>query len=113
LVAGLVIRDADPLGDAEALERLALWVLQRIAPVVAADLPDGIVIDTTGADHLHGGETAMLDSLLGRLTMSGIEARAAIADTWGAAHALARFAARPTVIAPPGHDAAIVAPLPI
>jgi protein ImuB len=113
LVAGLVIRDADPLGDAEALERLALWVLQRIAPVVAADHPDGIVIDSTGADHLHGGEAAMLDGLLGRLTMSGIEARAAIADTWGAAHALARFAARPTFIAPPGHDAAIVAPLPI
>lgn len=113
LVAGLTIRDADPEGDAEALERLALWVLQRIAPVVAADRPDGIVIDSTGADHLHGGEAAMLDGLLGRLAMSGIEARAAIADTWGAAHALARFAARPTVIAPPGHDTAIVAPLPI
>ena len=113
LVAGLTIRDADPVGDAEALERLALWVLQRIAPIVAADHPDGIVIDTTGADHLHGGEAAMLDGLLGRLAMSGIAAQAAIADTWGAAHALARFAARPTVIAPPGHDAAIVAPLPI
>lgn len=113
LVAGLTIRDADPVGDAEALERLALWVLQRIAPIVAADHPDGIVIDSTGADHLHGGEAAMLDGLIGRLAMSGIEARAAIADTWGAAHALARFAARSTFIAPSGHDAAIVAPLPI
>ncbi|MGQ3672050.1 DUF6504 family protein [Xanthobacter sp. TB0136] len=113
LVAGLTIRDADPVGDAEALERLALWVLQRIAPIVAADHPDGIVIDTTGADHLHGGEAAMLDGLLGRLAMSGITAQAAIADTWGAAHALARFAARPTVIAPPGHDASVIASLPI
>ena len=113
LVAGLTIRDTDPVGDAEALERLALWVLQRIAPIVAADHPDGIVIDTTGADHLHGGEAAMLDGLLGRLAMSGITAQAAIADTWGAAHALARFAARPTVIAPPGHDASVIASLPI
>ena len=56
LVPGLVVRDADPAADAEALERLALWVLQRYAPIVAADPPDGIVIDSTGADHLHGGE---------------------------------------------------------
>ncbi len=113
LVAGLVIRDADPAGDAEALERLALWVLQRIAPIVAADHPDGIVIDSTGADHLHGGEAAMLDGLIGRLAMSGIAAQAAIADTWGAAHALARFTAQPTFIAPPGHGAAVLSALPI
>lgn len=35
LVAGLAIRDADPIGDAESLERLALWVLQRITPTDA------------------------------------------------------------------------------
>jgi protein ImuB len=34
--------------------------LRRYAPIVAADPPDGLVIDTTGADHLHGGEAAML-----------------------------------------------------
>jgi protein ImuB len=44
-----VIQDADPAADAEALERLALWMLQRFAPIVAADPPDGIVIDSTGA----------------------------------------------------------------
>ena len=54
LVPGLVIEPADPKADAESLERLALWVLQRIAPIVAVDPPDGIVIDSTGADHLHG-----------------------------------------------------------
>ena len=56
LVPGLVVHDADPEADAEALERLALWALRRYAPIVAADPPDGLVIDTTGADHLHGGE---------------------------------------------------------
>jgi len=71
------------------------------------------VIDSTGADHLHGGESAMLDGLIGRLAMSGIVARAAIADSWGAAHALARYAARPTVIAPPGHGQSILEPLPL
>ena len=113
LVPGLVTRDADPAADAEGLERLALWVLQRVAPIVAADPPDGIVIDSTGADHLHGGEQAMLDALVGRLTLSGVAARAAVADSRGAAHALARHAARPTFVAPLGHGASVLAPLPL
>lgn len=113
LAAGLQIRDADPLGDAEALERLALWILQRVAPIVTADPQDGIVIDTTGTDHLHGGEAAMLDGLVGRLAMSSVAARAAVADTWGAAHALARFAAGPMMIAAPGHGPSVISALPI
>ena len=35
LVSGLVVMDADPAADANALERLALWALQRYAPIVA------------------------------------------------------------------------------
>ena len=35
------------------------------------------------------------------LRASGIAARAAIADSWGAAHALARYVARPTIVVPP------------
>ena len=52
LVPGLVTQNAHPAADAEALERLAVWTLQRFAPIAAADPPDGIVIDTTGAAHL-------------------------------------------------------------
>ncbi|TPJ37172.1 DUF6504 family protein [Mesorhizobium sp. B2-8-3] len=110
LVPGLAIQDADPQADAEALERLAVWML-RFAPIVAPDPPGGIVIDTTGADHLHGGEAAMLEGMVGRLAMSGIVTRAAVADSWGAAHALARYGGRDMFIAPPGHDQSIVEPL--
>ncbi len=113
LVPGLLLESADPAADAASLERLALWVLQRASPIVAVDPPDGIVIDSTGADHLHGGEDAMLDALLGRLAMSGVTARAAIADTWGAAHALARYAADPTCRAAPGATETALAPLPL
>src|SRR5690606_11010006 len=91
LAPGLVLRQADPQADALGLERLALWALQRIAPVVAVDFPDGLVLDTTGTEHLHGGEAAMLAFMVERLAASGVEARAAVADTWGAAHAAARF----------------------
>ncbi|KAB2704073.1 MULTISPECIES: Y-family DNA polymerase [Pseudomonadota] len=112
LVPGLIVQDADPAADAEALERLAVWLL-RYAPIVAPDPHDGLIIDSTGADHLHGGETVMLDGLIGRLAMSGISARGAIADTWGAAHALARFSALPTVIAPEGHGPSVLERLPL
>lgn len=112
LLPGLIVQDADPCADAEALDRLATWLL-RFAPIVATAPPDGVVIDSTGADHLHGGETVMLEGLIGRLTMSGIVARTAIADTLGAAHALARYAAYPVIIAAPGHGEAVLEGLPI
>jgi protein ImuB len=109
LVGGLVIQDANPTADAEALDRLAFWMLQRFAPIVAADPPAGIVIDSTGADHLHGGEAATLAILVEKLAGVGLRARAAIADTWGAAHALARFDSRLGFVSEPGnaeHDIA-------
>ena len=113
LVPGLVVVDADPRADADGLERLALWALQRISPIIAADPPDGLVIDSTGADHLHGGEAAMLTSMVQRFAASGVEARAAIADSWGAAHACARFAGRLTLVIAPGESEAALRDLPI
>src|SRR5271165_6259912 len=76
LVSDLVIRDAEPAADAEGLEKLAVWALQRYAPIAAADPPDGLMIDATGAAHLHGGEAAMLEDLVGRLAAAGFNARA-------------------------------------
>lgn len=112
LVVGLELHEADPDGDVEELTRLAAWAL-RYSPVVAIDPPNGLVLDTTGADHLHGGEDEMLHDLVRRLIERGIAARAAVADTWGAAHALARYGATPVHAVPPsGHRKALV-PLPI
>jgi protein ImuB len=102
LVPNLVIKDADPKADLEALDRLALWALRRYAPIVAAYPPDGLIINITGATHLHGGEAAVLTDMVERLKAVGISARTAMADTWGAAYGLARFAARPTLIVPVG-----------
>lgn len=113
LIPGLVLVDADPAADLAGLDRLALWALQRISPVVAPDPPDGLVIDTTGADHLHGGEEVMLTAIVKRFAASGVEARAAIADTWGAAHAAARFLGRQSVVIPAGKGPAMLRPLPL
>jgi protein ImuB len=123
---------AEPEADAAALGRLAAWCL-RYTPLSAADVPDGIWLDVTGCAHLHGGETKLLHDLVGRLVAQGITAHAAVADTPGAAHAVARFgrsedspspqpwsASRPkpargggVFVVPVGETPAALAPLPI
>ena len=112
LVAGLDVRDADPAADAAALDRLALWLLRRYTPVVATDPPDGLIIDLTGATHLRGGEAATLADVIARLAEAGVTACGAIASTYGAAHALARFAPAPSVPIAPDVDS-ILLELPI
>ncbi|MDB5548415.1 MAG: Protein imuB [Tardiphaga sp.] len=109
LVAGLVVHDADPIADCRALDRLALWAL-RYSPIAAPDPPSGLVIDLTGAEHLHGGEEAVLSDVVRRLGEVGISAQAAVSDSWGASHALARFSAGLRAIAP---AARAIAPLPV
>jgi protein ImuB len=95
------------------LSQLALWALRRYSPVVAADPPDGLVIDMTGAAHLLGGEAAMLDDVIARMTQAGIAAHAAMADSWGAAHAVARSVRRATCIIPSGETRAALDRLPV
>jgi len=97
MVPDLTIVDATPLEDTDALERLAAWCL-RLSPMTAADPPDGVWIDATGCTHLHGGELPMLALLAGQLANSGLTGRLAIADTPGAAHALARHGRDPVTV---------------
>jgi protein ImuB len=109
MISGLHMIDADPEGDAAAIERLALWMLRQYTPIVAMDLPDGLIMDTEGADHLRGGEPMMLTEIINTFQGRGLQARGAIADSWGAAHALARAIRRDTVIVPIGETAKAVA----
>ena len=117
LVAGVLVYDHDPQADQDGLERLAQWALRTFSPVAAADPPDGLVIDVTGAAHLKGGEAALLDILIQGLADQGIEARAALAGSWGAAHAFARFGARfgprSCCVIPPGEDSRRLMALPV
>lgn len=83
LFQGLMLVDADPVADAEALERIMLWALTQYSPIIAVDGTDGIVLDTEGADHLQGGEEPMLTGVANRSRGRGLTARVAIADTWG------------------------------
>lgn len=89
LCPALQVHPADLAGDADALRRLILWA-RRWCPWSAGDGADGLVLDTTGSDHLWGGEEAMLADMATRLEGLGQAARLAVAPTHGAAWALAR-----------------------
>jgi protein ImuB len=112
MVPGLLVMPADPAGDEAALVRIAAWCL-RYAPLTAADPPAGVWIDASGAAHLHGGEAAMLSHMLARLQADGFAARAAMADTPGAAWALARYGGQVSLIVPQGEGARVLSALPV
>src|SRR5215468_3738480 len=77
----------------DRLARLVEWC-DRYSPLVSQDGCDGIVLDITGCAHLFGGESPLLLDLQSRLHRVVIESHGAIADTWGAAWALARYGDR-------------------
>src|SRR5271163_3267579 len=111
---GLATTLAKPAEDAAALRRLAEWC-GRYSPWTAPDGADGVRIEITGSAHLWGGEPALADDLVAHLDRQGIASRIAIADTLGAAWALARFAqtAERIVILPPGDARTGLTPLPV
>ena len=90
LCPGLLVEQADIGADVKALERLMLWA-RRWCPWTTVDGTAGIVMDTTGSDHLWGGEAAMLRDIEERLTGLGFSCRLAAAPTHGAAWALSRL----------------------
>ncbi len=101
-VPGLHGVEHQPGEDAAALARIALWALRRYSPLVATQGEDGLWIDARGVAHLFGGEGRLLADLLARLARSGVHARAAMADTQGAAWALARFGQAPRIVSARG-----------
>jgi protein ImuB len=114
----LAVAPSDPEADRQLVEAVADWC-DRYTPLIGIDAPppphpppragegkmsagagpapDGLVLDITGCAHLFGGEAALARDLLTRLAGQGLHARAAIADTVGCAHAVARYGAASVV----------------
>ncbi len=110
-IPDLAVAETAPAKDAALLAQIGDWC-DRFTPIVAVDLPDGVVLDITGCAHLAGGEAALIAKIIGDLERSGIGALGAIAGTPDAARALARFGAGGIVV-PPGGDARAMRPLPV
>ena len=113
LVPGLEIRDAEPQADSALLHDLALFAARRWTPRAAVSPPDGLFLDLSGVAHLHGGELRMCGRILRFCGRLGFTARIAVAGTWGAAHALARFSNESVTLCPNGAEAEAIAAMPL
>ncbi len=102
----------DPAADRRALESLALWA-GFLSPMVHLEGEDTLLLDITGCAHLFDGEENLLRQATDGLTTEGYTVRAAVADTAGAAWAMAHAGDEPAMISPPGQVAADLAPLPV
>ncbi|MHA3913759.1 Y-family DNA polymerase [Halovulum sp. GXIMD14793] len=99
------------LGETRFQTALRRWAL-RYCPWVGLEGVDGLVLDVTGSAHLLGGETAMLDDMRARADRAGLSLRLGLADTRGAAWALARHGDGNGIVAP-GQTLSGVGPLPV
>ena len=108
----LLTEPSDQLREGSLLRALWRWA-DQLSPRVALDAPDGLLLDISGCSHLFGGEAAMGNEACTRLIDMQITSQIGIADTKGAARAMARFGTGPVSIASSGdtHDA--LKPLPI
>jgi protein ImuB len=106
----LEVIDEQPGLASRLLKALAVWCL-RYTPFTGLDEPDGLILETTGCDHLWGGEEAYLTSIIGRLAGKGYDVRGGMADTIGAAWAVARYGRKQPVISP-GHQTTSMLDLP-
>ncbi len=118
MVLELAAYPAEPEADAKLEAKLATWC-ERYTPWVAIDrshepaFGSGLWLDITGCAHLFGGEDQLRIDLLARLERQGLAVRAAIADTPGAAWALARHGQTDEQIVRPGNARVSLAPLPV
>ena len=108
----LLTEPSDSVREAALLRALWRWS-DTLSPWVALDPPDGLFLDITGCAHLFGGETLMAKHAKERLRDMQMMARIGIADTKGAAWALARYGGEDVEIAPSGQTAFALKSLPL
>jgi protein ImuB len=110
LIPSLEVLDDDPQLSSKLLKGIAEWCI-RFTPAVGIDLPDGLLLDVSGCTHLWGGEIQYLTSISKRINSFGYDVHIAMADTIGAAWAVARFGKNITIVET-GKQAAAIMPLP-
>jgi protein ImuB len=126
LRATIAAQPEDPAGDLVALGRLAVEC-EQFSPRVGWETvgrqtrdtrhetrdttePDHLFLDISGVSQLFGGEESLTERLVGTCRELGYVGRVAVAETLGAAWALA---ATVPVIVPPGEVLAALRPLPV
>lgn len=97
----LVSRAANPQAEAAFLTALRRWA-GRFSPWVSEAPPDALMLDITGCAHLFEGEEGLVAAIEHDCAGFGLSPRIGIADSVGAAWALARFAGQGPDIGPGG-----------
>lgn len=88
---GLITRARSVQAEAAFVAALQRWA-GKFSPWVATENCDALVVDLTGCAHLFGGETELLSVVQTDCNDLGLSVQMGLADTRGAAWALARFA---------------------
>ena len=101
LCPDIVTRPAEPLRDAAFLTALRRWA-GKFSPWVATEGQEALFIDISGCAHLFGGEDGIAAAIEADSTALHLSHRIGIADTAGAAWAVARFAGQSALAARSG-----------
>jgi protein ImuB len=88
---GLITRARAPLAEAHFRTVLRRWA-GKFSPWVSEEGETGLVADLSGCAHLFGGEAALMQAVQHDCDDMGLSVCMGLADTRGAAWALARFA---------------------
>ena len=112
IVPELVTCQDDPSADRRQLEALALRA-NCLSPIVHIEGEDTLLVDVTGCERLFNGEPNLLYRAIEGFEAEGFGVRGGMADTPGAAWAIAHAHPEPAFIAEPGQTAAQLAPLPV
>lgn len=107
------VEEASDARDARALFALGTWTMANVSPVVALDPPDGLLLDVAGTERLFGSEDELCRALLRAMHRFGLGLRIGVADTIGAAWAVARHGRTPRTIVGSGAEAETLGPLPV
>ncbi len=99
--------DDKPNLTTQLLQRIAEWCI-RFTPCAAPDQSGGVLMGATGCTHLWEGEEAYRTDIIKRLAARGYTASVAVADTIGAAWAVARFGSKTFIVEPNGQQNALL-----
>ena len=87
----LITAPHNPITETAALDALARWAT-KFTPWISPNAPDALLLDISGCAHLYGGEYALTEVIQNECARFQLTVKFGVADTAGAAWALARFA---------------------
>lgn len=106
ILPSIEVLEDKPAREEKLLKSIAEWCI-RYTPLVALNLPDGLLLNITGCTHLWGNEAGYVADIISRFKSKGYVVKAAVADTIGTAWALSRYTENYCIVEPKQQRAAL------